>query len=235
MSNQQGFVDPVIVDSSNNLVIAQFSNADGTNAKVEQTNASLSVFHSATLGGQATRANHIGSFDNAYLNTSPASGFYYTCGPSSNGKETHLYRVGFTNTSGIIALGSTNGTPLQLTNINKAANCSPLTEVFNTATSTDWLFLSVDTNGVTGTCNRGSCVMSFVLGSSMVSAVNASYVSASQDFGGTGGFIVDNVVSTVSFPQASSIYFAPVATNLTCGDGATNSGCGFKLTQSGLK
>jgi len=235
MSNQQGFVDPVIVDSSDNLVIAQFSNADGTNAKVEQTNASLSVFHSATLAGQATRANHTGTFDNTYFNSSPASGFYYVCGPSSNGKETHLYRVGFTNIAGTIALGSTNGTPLPLTNINKAANCSPLTEIYNTPTSTDWLFLSVDTNGVTGTCNRGSCIMSFVLGSSMVNAINASYVSASQDFGGTGGLIVDNVVSTVTFPQASSLYFAPIANNLTCGDGATNSSCGIKLTQSGLQ
>jgi hypothetical protein len=235
MSNQQGFVDPVIVDSSDNLVITQFSNADGTNAKVEQTNASLSAFHSATLAGQAARAYHIGSFDNTYFNSSPASGFYYLCGPSANGKETDLYRVGFTNTAGTIALGSTNGTPLKLTNNNKAANCSPLTEVFNTVTSTDWLFLSVDAFGVTGTCNRGSCVMSFVLGSSMVSAINASYASALLDFGGTGGFIVDNVVSTVTFPQASSIYFAPIANNLTCGDGAIISGCGFKLTQSGLQ
>ena len=49
MSNQQGFTDSVVVDSTNGLVITQFSNADNTNATVEQTNTSLSVFHSATL------------------------------------------------------------------------------------------------------------------------------------------------------------------------------------------
>jgi len=52
---------------------------------------------------------------------------------------------------------------------------------------------------------------------------------------GTGGIIVDNVANTTTYPQASSIYFAPIASNLTCGDGTTNTGCAIKLTQSGLK
>jgi len=77
-------------------------------------------------------------------------------------------------------------------------------------------------------------VMSFTLGSSMVSAVNASYVG-SGNLNGTGGFIVDNVANTTTFPQASSIYFAPVANNLSCGDGSSSTVCGIKLTQSGLK
>jgi hypothetical protein len=233
MSNNKGFTDSVIVDSSNNLVITQFSNADNTNAAVEQTNTSLSVFHSATLAGQTNQSSHIGDFDNTYY-SAPANGYYYVCGPDSTGHMTDLYRVGFTNTAGTIALGSTNGTPFPLTTTNNSANCSPLTEIYNTATSTDWLFLGVDNHGVTPTCNNQSCVMSFTLGSSMVAAVNASYVG-SGNLSGTSGFIVDNVANTTTYPQASSIYFAPVAHNLACGDGSSNTACGVKLTQNGLQ
>jgi hypothetical protein len=244
MSNQQGFTDSVILDSTNGLVITQFSNADNTSATVEQTNTSLSVFHSATLAAKSGLSYHAGTFDNTYY-SNPASGFFYVCGPDSTGHMTDLYRVGFTNTAGTVALGSTNGTPLQITTTNNSGNCSPINEVYNTATSTDWLLLSVDNHGVTSTCNNQSCVMSFVLGSSMVGTVNASYVACNLfalgicivpgNMNGTGGFIVDNVANTTTFPQASSVYFAPIASNLTCGDGTTNTGCAIKLTQAGLQ
>jgi hypothetical protein len=244
MSNQQGFTDSAIVDSTNGLVITQFSNADNTSATVEQTNTSLSVFHSATLAAKSGLSYYIGTFDNAYY-SSPASGYYYVCSSDSTGHMTDLYRVGFTDTSGTVALGTVNGTPLQITTANNSGNCSPLAEIYNTATSTDWLFLSVDNHGVTSTCNNASCAMSFTLGSSMVSAVNASYVPCNVlvlgvcvmpgNMNGTGGIIVDNVANTTTYPQASSIYFAPIASNLTCGDGTTNTGCAIKLTQSGLK
>jgi hypothetical protein len=43
------------------------------------------------------------------------------------------------------------------------------------------------------------------------------------------------VANTTTFPQASSIYFAPIANTLSCGDGSSNTACGIKLTQSGLQ
>src|SRR4029077_7864510 len=59
MSNKVGFTDPVIVDSSNSLVITQFTNADNTHANVEHTNTSLSVFNSVNLAGQVNLSSHI--------------------------------------------------------------------------------------------------------------------------------------------------------------------------------
>jgi hypothetical protein len=192
--------------------------------------------HPHILGGfplrnasQAGLCNHIGAFDSTYYST-PASGYYYVCGPGSG--HTNLYRLSLTNTGGVVTLGSTNGTPLQIA--NGQVNCSGLTEISNSAPSTDWLFLSVDNQGVTSRRNNHACVMSFTLGSSMVASVNASYV-ANSDIQSTGGFIVDNVANTTSFPQASSIYFTPTANNLSCGDGSTNTACAIKLTQSGLQ
>jgi hypothetical protein len=233
MSNKVGFTDPVIVDSSNSLVITQFSNADNTNANVEQTNTSLSVFNSVNLAGQVNLSSHIGTFDNSYF-SNPTTGYYYVCSPDSTGKMTDLYRVGFVNNSGTIALGSKNGSPFQITTTNNAGNCSPLTEIYNPITAKDWLFLSVDNHGVTATCSNQSCLMSFVLGSSMVSAVNASYVP-SANMNGTGGIVIDNVADQGVFPQSSSIYFTPIASNLTCGDGTSNTGCAIKLTQAALQ
>jgi hypothetical protein len=237
MSNHEGFTDPVVVDSANQLVIAQFSDADDMtlkNAAVEQTNTSLSVFNSTTLAPKGNLSYHSGAFDNNYY-SNPTTGFFYVCGPDSTGSVTDLYRVGFTSTSGTIALGAVNGTPLQITTAGNTGNCSALTEIFNTSTSTDWLFLSVDNHGVTAACANQSCVMSFTLGTSMVTAPSASYDGPSgANMNGSGGFIVDNVANTTTFSQASSIYFMPIANNLTCGDGSSGVGCGIKLTQSGL-
>jgi hypothetical protein len=245
MSSEQAFTDAVTVDSSNNLVIMQFSNADNTSAKVEQTNTSLSVFNSATLAKQVNIAYHSGNFDNTYY-SNPTTGYYYVCGPDSDGKETDLYRVGFTSTLGVIALGSVNGTALKLTSTNNSGNCSPLSEIYNTSTATpkDWLFLSLDNNGKfpspsgTGGCSGASCVLSFSLGAAMVTAPDSFYGpgdSGIAGMNGTGGMVVDNDALTTTYGGASSIYFMPVANNLTCGDGSTNVGCAVKLTQAGLK
>jgi hypothetical protein len=203
MSNKQGFTDSLVVDSSNGLVITQFSDADGTNAKVEQTNTSLSVFNSATLAAEVDLSYHTGAFDNNYFNN-PTTGYYYVCGPDV--KETALYRVSFTSSAGAVTLGSVNGNPLKLTTTNTFGNCSPLTEVYNasTATAHDWLFLSLDNNGKTAGCGGGSCVVSISLEDTpafgtdgMVTGVNSSYGSGVagdiQNMNGTGGLVIDNV------------------------------------------
>jgi hypothetical protein len=238
MSNQQGFTDPVVVDSSHNLVLAQFSKADVTHATVEQTNTSLSVYHSATLTSTTnSTAYHTGAFDNTYYST-PASGYYYVCAPASDGVETELYRVSFTNTSGTVALGIMSGT-LKLTTNGTSGNCAPLTEVYNANNSPvhDWLFVSLDNHGIASPCANGSCVLSFSLASTMVTGIQTAYGSGSggiASMNGTGGMIVDNDANTGTYPQASSFYFMPVANDLTCGDGTSDTGCAVKLTQAGL-
>ena len=211
MSNKQGFTDSVIVDSPDNLVITQFSNADNASAKVEQTNSTLSVFNSVNLANQVNLSSHTGAFDNTYY-TTPASGYYYVCGPDTDGHETDLYRVGFTNTLGTIALGAVNGTPLKLTVTGNSGNCSPLTENYNTSTSNDLLFLSLDNQGKFPAsnpslgCSAGSCVLSFILGSSMVTGPQSFYGSGNGGIAGmmgTGGIIVDNEAAASNTPSHS--------------------------------
>ncbi len=329
MSNAQGFTDSVIVDSANSLVITQFSDADGTNATVEQTNTSLGVFNSVALSAHAnpSLAYHTGAFDNAYY-SNPLSGNFYVCAPDPSSVQTDLYRISFTSTAGAVALGSVNGSPITLTSTATSGNCSPLTEIYNTFESPvhDWLFLSLDNNGKTAGCAGGSCVISFNL--LAFGNPDHSYGSGSTPhpgiagMNGTGGIIVDNNVPVIQTPSrtvaaasesgttatittstqltvylgqsisvsgmadagydtagatitcigalcaagatadsisytassglsscsgtamcagkalgigynnASSIYFTPVANNLTCGDGTTGTGCAVKLTQA---
>ena len=245
MSNIQGFTDGLVVDASNALVITQFSNTDGTHNAVEQTDRTLSVFHSTPLGaGQANAlAHHTGAFDDSYF-TDPTMGYYYICGPNTDQIETALYRVGFTNTSGTVALATpVNGILHKLSHTGTSANCAPLTEILNTSATVphDWLFVSLDNHGSGPVCNNGSCVKSYDLGSTtmgnpMVTGPHAAYGSGTTGdlagMMGTGGMIVDN---NSNQPQASSIYFMPVSHTLTCGDGVVSTGCAVKLTQAGLK
>jgi hypothetical protein len=240
MSNKQGFTDGLVVDASNGLVITQFSNADGVNAAVEQTNRMLSVFNSTTLApilsGGVNLAHHTGAFDDSYF-TDPTTGYYYICGPNADHIEIDLYRVGFTNTLGTVAVGPVNGTLHKLSNTGFSANCAPLTEILNTSGTSvhDWLFVSLDNHGSGPVCNDGSCVKSYDLGSTMVTGSHAGYGSGTAGdlagMNGTGGMIVDN---NAAAPQASSIYFMPVSNTLTCGD-LVSGGCAVKLTQAGLK
>jgi hypothetical protein len=231
MSSKQGFTDPLVVDSTNGLVITQFSDADGTNAKVEQTNTALSVFNSATLSGEVDLSYHTGAFDNNYFND-PTSGYYYVCGPDV--KETALYRVSFTSTSGAIALGSVNGAPMKLTTTNTFGNCSPLTEIYNGSTTTphDWLFLSLDNNGKTTGCGGGSCVVSISLedtsafaNDNMVTGVNSSYgpgiAGDIANMNGTGGMVIDNVAAVTTTAAKTVIAASESGTTATITTSAT--------------
>jgi hypothetical protein len=230
MSNKQGFTDPLVVDSSNGLVITQFSDADGTNATVEQTNTALSVFNSATLSGEVDLSYHTGAFDNNYF-SDPTSGYYYVCGPDV--KETALYRVSFTSSSGAIALGSVNGTPMKLTTTDTFGNCSPLTEIYNgtTATPHDWLFLSLDNNGKTTGCGGGSCVVSISLldtpggTDNMVTGVNSSYgpgiAGDIANMNGTGGMVIDNVAAVTTTAAKTVIAASESGTTATITTSAT--------------
>ena len=81
-------------------------------------------------------------------------GYYYICGPNTDQIETALYRVGFTNTSGTVALATpVNGILHKLSHTGTSANCAPLTEILNTSATAphDWL-LSASITMALGRC-----------------------------------------------------------------------------------
>ena len=124
---------------------------------------------------------------------------------------------------------STEGPNLGTSAYTNPQECSPLTEIYNTGTSKDWLFLGVNVNCPNSM--SGGCVEAWDITSGPPSS-GASPTNQSSENGGTSGIVVDNVSSEA---QASSLYFSTLGT-APCGTpGGGNTGCAVKLTQAGLQ
>jgi hypothetical protein len=238
-------VDSPILDSTTGRVF-WFDGTDTTNnGEVVQTDTALNnAITLAGVGGQSAISPMFGgAFDNTYLTSSPGgvAGFMYFCGKDPTQSDAPaLWRVGF-NSSGVMNSVPDGGSGGYYTEADHGP-CSPITEVYNTPTSTDWIFYSVSTYNYYCPGAYG-CVQSLNL--TTVGSwpngypTNDSIVSS----GGTSGIIVDNVAVTSggNYPQASSIYFswlapgAPDDDFATPCDSITSGGCFQKLTQNGLQ
>ena len=226
-------IDPVILDSSIEKLYAfiscgysetgqQCSHSTTTPdayAQVMQASNSLTGAVWASVGfASGTNNTHEGAFDNTYYSGSLANAHLYVCGEPSLQNTPILYQLNFN------AAGTMSATPSATTRVlgSSAEECSPLTEIYNTTTSTDWLFLSVP-DGCTATGGgTAGCAMNFELPDTATGFPGAPVAAAAESVG-TGGIIIDNVSSQ---GQASSLYFG------TLSGGANDA---IKLTQSGLQ
>ena len=255
--------DAPIVDSTTQRVFffdgtvsAATCAAAGTNAALVQLDTQLTsstqvkvCFANNGTTGQVTNMKS-GAFDNAYVSSAMGSktGKLYICArQSANRDHPALFRIGF-NSSGVMnaAVDPSSGGPNNYLDLvsTSGEECSPITEVYNPNTSTDWLFLSVGNSAALGTtCSAtgGGCLMSFnltALGATWPPAnatgsYNLPLSGANPGDGGSSGIIVDNV-STAA--QASNIYFTFLTTasiSATC-NGDITTGCAVKLTQANL-
>jgi|SRR5579863_65422 len=206
--------NPVIVDSTNQMVYATF-NTDGLNGLVTQSPTSLASEVSVPVGtgGGVYSSPYEPDFNNDFY-TSTGTPELYIAGTSSEAVPM-LYSVGF-NGSGVLN-STADGTSAALA--SGIADSSPVTEFYNPDLAKDFLFVGVSNNCVaTTTGGTGGCVMSLDItnGFPTVNAGTTALIAA----GGTTGIIVDN---DSGFTQASSIYFA-TKTGVTL----------VKATQSGL-
>ena len=233
-----GGCDPIvlspIVDSTNGFVYV-FSGADSTNTNsiVSQMNLALTSQVTAAIGPASTQFILDGDFDNAYFTTGPktGAGTLYGCGTqANNATKPSLYALSFKAPNGLM-----NSTPAvsDNRNINGAANpagtCSPLLDFFDG--TTDRLFVGTGNFGGTTGANL---VTEWNVTTRIASNATPPTNTATNEWGGTSAFTVDNVAIV---PQAASIYFGtlrpPPGGNATpCG--ATDF-CAVKLTQSGLQ
>ena len=158
-------------------------------------------------------------FDNTYYST-PSSGHLWVCGAENNSSTHHpeLWNVAFTGTPAI--LGAVSGST-SLINTTNHAQCSPLTEFFNT---NDLLYLGEGLSGSFGD------LYGFTISGTTATAITGSPVTYPSATGGTSGIIIDNMAIQA---QASSIYFTTLAKS-TSVCGATSAFCAVKLTQAGL-
>jgi hypothetical protein len=232
--------DPIvlspIVDSTNGFVyVFSATNVGNTNAIVSQMNLALTSQVTAAIGPDATAANEFildGDFDNAYFTTGPkaGAGTLYGCGTqASSSTKPSLYALSFSSPNGLM-----NSTPAMSDNrnINGGSNpvgtCSPLLDFFDG--TSDRIFVSTGNfNATTG----ANLVTEWNVNTRIASSTTAPNNTATNEWGGTSAFTVDNVSTT---PQAASIYFgtlqAPGSGTSPCG---AENYCAVKLTQSGLQ
>lgn len=204
---QNAVLEAPIVDSTNGTVFATASNT--TNSVLLQATTALGSPVRATMGASGTNL-YAGAFDNAYF-TSVSTGHMYLCGNLTGASTPTLYRISFSNNPPTMNSAIDSGLSFQLVtsgNTGTGNNCTPLTEIFNTSQSADYLFVGVYNHGFnTGTnnCGNSACVMSFVITSAFPTAANAIFSPLSSlGIKGMSGMIIDNVSGTTG---ASQIYF----------------------------
>ena len=219
-----------IVDSTNGYVYI-FGSADPTNAHsiVSQVNTALTSQVTADIGPAAHYYIFDGDFSNAYFATGPSAGLLYVCGTqtAANNKPS-LYALSF-NSSGVM-----NTTPAMSNNVNingatnPAGYCSPLLEFYNG--TTDLLYVGT---GLLGATTGANLVTEWSI-TAGITATTTPASTATNEWGGTSAFTVDNVSTE---DQASSIYFGTLAAASSGTVPACPKGqfCAIKLTQSGLQ
>jgi hypothetical protein len=155
-----GVVDAPVVDIiANTVYVFLGDNAGGTESAVVQLSIPISSGATGTAANvgtlSATVPLYAGVFDNTYYSSaSGKAGYLYVCG-NAGGSPT-LYPIPITGTGTM----GTVGTGVLLAN-NTGTECSPLAEIYNTGTSTDWLFVSVGNNSCGAGTGAGGCTMSF--------------------------------------------------------------------------
>ena len=168
-----------------------------------------------SLGTGITTNNMLysGTFDNSHT-TSTNGNLYWCAVDTATGALPTLYRIAMastfsssTFTSHAVATG--------------AGTCSSITEIYNSNTTHDWLFLSVTASGNDTGCT-GACLYNY----NVTSGLPASAAAGLAVTGGASGVIVDNI-STAS--GAAQIYYNSLGNSGSCG---TNQGCAVQASQA---
>jgi len=214
VANGASSENPVIVDSTNQMVYASF-NSNGTNAVVVQAPTNMASTVSVPVGTRSPEFTgpYEPDFNNAWY-TGLGTPLMYVAGTGTGSLPT-LYSVGF-NGSGVMNTLA-NASTAALT--SGAADSSPVTEFYNAALQKDYIFVGVTDHCIaTNGGGTAGCVMSLDITGGFPTVNAASTALAAG--GGTGGIIVDN---DSGLTEGSSIYYA-TKTGQTL----------VKATQSGL-
>ena len=241
LANTSGIVDSPTVDSTNGAVFVAY--ADGVNGMTD-INQFSETFLAGGLGvpiaigvKNPRKVSYTGDFDNAYV--SSGTGYMYACGNDGTaGNIPTLYQI--PAVAGVLGPTATPGPALT----GAPSICSPVTEVYNSnaAPAKDWIFLSVQGPGLTGSTilcpspNAG-CLMSFNVTSGTGFGLSTPAAATAAVNGGTSGIIIDNIVSTGgTLPGASQVYFTPLNPDEVCPDFIGGfGGCGIQVSQANLQ
>jgi hypothetical protein len=166
-----GIVQGPIVDSTNEVVYV-FSASDGTTGcpggaactavfelmvNFPANNQGVeTVVGSSTIAGHAPSPLYLGAFDSAYENSAHGTGNLYVCG--NTGGPPILYQIPITS-----RLMSTTSIPGPVLS-DATTPCSPVSDIQNpniAGGGSEWIFASVQTQGISNGCANGGCIFNF--------------------------------------------------------------------------
>ena len=236
-----GINDPVLLDSTFQIVYA--SSANGSGGELVETGTGVGTAKpfspalSTISNGSSFYVVHSPTFSDTYFSnasgtTITPTGTLIGCA-ANNSKAAFLYSSPFSNPN------SGTSTPLSPANPpivgassqfnppgNAPAGCSPMTEFNN---GSDRIFFGQSASKAsTGCAVTTGCVFS--------STLAAGSPGTYQEFGNVGGSSAITIDNVSTKPQASSIYFGELGSNTCSNAGTSSSGhCAVKLTQSSLQ
>jgi len=201
------------------------SGDDACIRQFSETAISGSSGTSEALGANLDAAVPPGAFDNIYLNSNNSTGDLYVC--ADPGGAPILYRVPITSNA--------ISTPVTVATLSSSttATCSPVTEFYNTTTTTDWLFVGPSADGsltgCSGTTGAAGCIYSFNATSALGSSTAPSAGLAAT--GGPSGIVVDNIGAASS--TTANVYYSTL-TNQSCTTSGGTGGCAVQASQNNL-
>jgi hypothetical protein len=231
-----GFTDAPLVDSaSSTSYIYTFAQHYGqptsgdTGTFINQFSGSVSGYGNSIQVGSSTSGNitlpvYAGAFDNQH--TTSSNGNLYFCALSSSSTTAYptLYQIKMASSigSGTVTLYNTLA--------SAATTCSPITEFYNSTTTTDYIFLSVTASGSAHGCT-GACLYNYSIPTSGSGTAGTATAGLAVT-GGASGTIIDNNVPSGTEAGASQIYFFSLKSQ-NCP--TTSSGCAVQASQSALQ
>jgi hypothetical protein len=166
-----GFVQGPIVDSTFGQVYV-FATSDGNGdciggadctvvhqlrtAFLRGDTGSGAIVGTSTVEPATPNPMYIGAFDSTYLNSVNATGHLYVCGNTGGAPTVFQIAIG-NGILGTVTAGPVLSTP-------GTTPCSPVTDVLIPNVSggaTEWLFASVQNEGLSSGCSAGGCVFNF--------------------------------------------------------------------------
>ena len=246
LDNTWGIRDAVLMDPVASEAYVFIGNDSSGNNDVDQfplyftssTSPATATVKTGSNAAGTTSYQLSGTFDNTYYTSSPETsptGNIYMCG---TGWPATLYQIPINGNS----LNTVTPGP-QIGNLKIPdtyyGRCSPVTEFFNTSTSTDYVFLSVfdgNPSGCTASSTDG-CVLSYDVTnpadfSTTMTPGGALDVSAPSPAAPTSGIIIDNAATNLSGGGESQIYFV---TQTPSGNTPCDGVCAVQASQSGLE
>jgi len=197
--------------------------------------------HEALLGtgGTTVPTMYDGSFDHIYEVGTGTTGHLWACTPNTATGVPRLSAVNIQASGGIVPTGDSASTTDVTTAISAltsaAASCSPVTEIWGGASTTnDYIYLSVSASGTLTTTDAaarclGACLYNFVVATGGTATTAGTETVPTTAYAGiaatlgSSGIIIDNTATAAS---ESQIYYTPLGNQACAGNGSTGNGTG---------